>query len=470
MLASFAAAGFIVWVYAKVGDLVRFGVDEVAVEEAAPGEVANYLIVGSDSRENVDPDDPAFADVLPGVVGGSRSDTIMVARIDPNDAQVQIVSFPRDLWLPLSTGETTRINSAYGQGRQVLIDTIQQNFGITINHYVEIDFTGFQRLVSAVGGVPIWLDAAYRDSHAGLEQIGPGCVTLNGDAALSFARSRHLERQDEDGDWDTDPTADLGRITRQQFFIRKAIERVLELNPFTNPLTFTNLLDVAVDSVGVDAGLSNDDLRRLASSFDGFNPETIVNHALPLRNFRTNGGASVVEVEDGPEADAIFNIFRGGRPGDVLPNQVSVRVRNGSGAQRQAANTAEALGIVGFEAIVDGDADPTAVTTVSYAPGSEVAAQLVARHLSSKATFEVDESLDDREIELVTGADFTTVVRQPWPVEGVPAPVPPTTTTTTAPPSSVGSSTTTTEVEATTTTSTTVIGFLPESPPPGTEC
>lgn len=469
MVMALVGAGFVVWVYATVSELERFGTDEVEVQETASGETANYLIVGSDSRENVDPDDPTFGDSAESV-GGTRADTIMLARIDPEGTQVQIVSFPRDLWLPLATGETNRINAAYGQGRQVLIDTIQENFGITINHYVEVDFTGFRRMVDAIGGVPVYLDAPYRDEQANLvEPIGPGCVTLDGETALAFSRSRHLERQDEDGDWETDPTGDLGRITRQQFLIRKAIEQVLDLNPFTNPLTFTNLLDAAVESVGVDAGLSNDDLRVLASSFDGFDPETIVNYALPTRGFRTNGGASVLEIIEGPETDAIFNIFRGLEPGEVIAEQVTVTVRNGSGANRQGANTAAALSAVGFEAAVEGDAEATAATTVFYAPGSEAAAQLVARHLTSRAVYELDEELEANEVVLVTGADFTTVVRQPWESDAVPAPTT-TTTTTTATTSTLASpSATTTTTTVPETTTTTHVGFLPEAPP-GTEC
>ena len=99
----------------------------------------------------------------------------------------------------------------------------------------------------------------------------------------------------------------------------------MELNPFTNPLTFTSLLDVAVDSVGVDAGLSNDDLRDLASSFDGFDPDTIVSYSLPCSGFRTAGGASVLDLEDGPEADAILGIFRGLEPGEVIPARCQCR-------------------------------------------------------------------------------------------------------------------------------------------------
>ena len=74
------------------------------------------------------------------------------------------------------SGKKARINSAHQQGEQVLIDTIQENFGITINHYVEIDFVGFEKLVDAVGGITLWFDAPVRDSHTGLSVPNTGCV------------------------------------------------------------------------------------------------------------------------------------------------------------------------------------------------------------------------------------------------------------------------------------------------------
>jgi LCP family protein required for cell wall assembly len=457
------AATAAVWAYGKVNDLVRFGDDEVAVQEAPPGEPANFLIVGSDSRENVSPEDPTLGSAEQ--VGGSRSDTIMVMRIDPAETQIDVVSFPRDLYLPLATGRTDRINAAYGQGRQVLIDTIQQNFGITINHYVEVDFNGFQRMVEAIDGVDVYLDATYRDRNSGLVPVGPGCVNLDGDQALAFARARALERWDDDAErWRTDPTADLGRITRQQFLIRRSVAQVQSLNPFTNPLTFTNLLDVAVSSVGVDGGLSNDDLRDLAGRFRDFDPDTMLNHALPVTGFRTSGGAAVLRLDEGPETDAILNIFRGLDPGEVLPSQVSVDVHNGSGAEMQGTHTASALSTLGFQAEVRPDAEPTEATTIAYAPGSEAAALLVASHLTSQAEYVEDDSLDANHLVLTTGADFTTVVRQPWPEGTVEGPTTTTTSTTTTEP---GETTTTTEPPTTTTTE--PIGFLPEAPE-GVDC
>jgi LCP family protein required for cell wall assembly len=459
---SLAAGAFVVSVYVKLGELVRFTEDEVNVDDSPPGAPENYLIVGSDSRDNVDPSDPDFADVLPNSeVGGTRSDTIIVARVDPASTQVDMVSFPRDLFVDIAGGGQSRINSAYGLGRQVLIDTIRQDFGIDINHYVEVDFTGFQRLVAALDGVPVYLDTKYRDRHSGLGEIGPGCAVLDGDTALAFARARHLEYQGDDGDWHLDGTGDLGRITRQQLFIRKAMERALALD-VGDILTLNHLLDVAVDSVAVDAGLSNDDLRELANRFRNFDPETIRNHALPTSPFRTSAGAAVLDLID-DEAEPILNVFRGLAPGAVSPEQILVEIHNGTGADRQAALTAEALDVVGFQTAVDQDSSVTpAATTIAYGAGSEEAARTLARHLTSRAVFEFDASLEPLRLRLVTGPDFTTVVRQPWPEDAVALP---TTTTTTAPPEE--STTTSTTAPATTTS---VIGVIPEAPPPGVVC
>lgn len=457
-------ASVVAYVYAKVGQLVRFDTSEVDVAEAPPEDPQNFLIVGSDSRENVDPDDPAFEDVLPGAVGGTRSDTIIVARVDPESTQIQMLSFPRDLWVTIAdTGRQQRINTAYGRGRQVLIDTIQQDFGIPINHYVEVDFTGFQRMVSALGGVPIYLDTTYRDVHSGLAAIGPGCVTLDGEQALSFARSRHLQYRDG-GSWRTDPTGDLGRITRQQFFIRSAIDQALSLD-LGDVLTLNRLLDVGVDSVGVDANLSNDDLRDLVNRFRSFDPNGIRSFALPVTGFRTSGGASVLDLDE-DLAQPIFNVFRGLAPGEVTAGEVAVRVQNGTGAAHQAADTATALDAVGFNAEVAGDAPAQATTTVRYATGSGFAAALVASHLTSRAVLVLDDALDPGEVVLITGTDFTTVMRQPWP-EGVVA-IP--TTTTTAPSTTApGAPATSTTVPPSTTT-TRPIGEAPGQTPPGVVC
>ena len=116
----------------------RVGVD---TDEAGSGEPVNILLVGSDSREGEGADQEA-------AVEGKRTDTIMLLRLDPESEEVTVLSFPRDLWLPIAgTGESARINSAYNAPgeEQVLIDTIRDAFGIDINHWIEVDFAGFRR-------------------------------------------------------------------------------------------------------------------------------------------------------------------------------------------------------------------------------------------------------------------------------------------------------------------------------------
>ena len=449
-----SAVGYFYW---KTGKLVQY--DDVQVTPAAPEETQNYLVVGSDSRDNIDPNDPTAGAFTGENVGGKRSDTIMIVRVDPVANRAELLSFPRDLWLPIAdTGGSDRINAAYGRGRQVLIDTIEQNFGIEINHYVEVDFLAFRGVVNAIGGVPMYFDTPMRDGNTGLSVPEPGCVTLDGDQALAFARSRHLEFKNAKGKWESDPTGDLGRITRQQLLVRSALH--LAFDKRRNVLTANELIDVALANVGVDPGLDRGDLNNLARRFEGFTDADLVTYSLPVEGFRTSAGAAVVRLAE-PESETTLNIFRGLPPGSVTEADVSVNVLNGSGVAKQATDVSVALQAVGFTTRRPGDANRHFdQTTVRYAPGSEAAADLVARHLTSRAVLEEDAMLDANQVTLITGADFTTVMQEPWPT---------TTTSSTAPPPStepVGTAPTTTLPGPTTT----VLGHTPGAPPPGVEC
>jgi LCP family protein required for cell wall assembly len=158
--------------------------------------VENYLLVGSDSRACIDPNSPyAGAFLTEGNDIGDRSDTIMVLRVDPDESQAAILSFPRDLWVKIgSTNRKSRINSAFDKDDPSrLVDTIQQNFLIPINHYIEVDFCAFKYLVDAIGGVTIPFAYPTRDRYTGLNVEAPGCVAMTGDEALAYVRSRHYE-------------------------------------------------------------------------------------------------------------------------------------------------------------------------------------------------------------------------------------------------------------------------------------
>lgn len=409
-LACVGAAGAVGYVYARVSAIERFSELEESVIEAASTEPQNIMIVGSDSREHL-----AEGSTAGEGVADERADTIIVARVEPASDQIELLSFPRDLYVDIAgSSGRDRINAAYGEGRRVLIDTIRQNFGIEINHYIEVDFTGFQRLVDAIGGVPVELDTEYRDRESFLPEIGPGCVTLDGLAALAFARARSLEYRDEDGDWQTDGTGDLGRITRQQLLVQLALGQVQRLG-IGDALTLNNLLDVAVDSVGVDPGFSIDEMRALAARFSNFDPRQIETVPLPTVPVTTAAGADVLELVEA-EAQPVLDVFRGVPAGTLSPSQVAVAVQNGSGVEGQAADVTDALAVVGFDAEVDREpAEPLARTTIYHGPDGLLGADLVARHLTAGADLVVDPTLEGSLVRLVTGTDLTTVQRNPYP-------------------------------------------------------
>jgi len=450
LLASAAGATFL---NVRFGQLTRY---DVAIDQAEVGEPRNYLLVGSDTRAGLDPDDPndaGFFDDEGTVTEGTvqRTDTIMILRVDPEAEQAYLLSLPRDLWVPIAdTGENNRINVAFARGRDVLVETIRQNFDIPIHHYVEVDLVGFRGLVGAVGGVPVYFSEPVRDDFSGLDIEEPGCVNLDGTQALAFVRSRHLEYQDaETGRWRTDPSGDLGRMTRQQEFIRRAISKAVSKG-LTNPATLNELVSVGVDYVGLDPSLDAGDIVRLGRRFASFDADSLQTFSLPATPFRTAGGASVLELDE-REAQRIFNVFRGRPPGELTPDLVEVTVLNGIGEPGLAGDISAAFEELGFGVGTPGDTEETATeTTVWYAPNDEPAAQLVARHVTGPVAFGVDEDLAPGEVYLVAGPDFTTLHEQPSPT----APsIPPAPTTTAA------------GAASSTTTSTTVIGYLPKDAP-----
>jgi LCP family protein required for cell wall assembly len=419
--------------------LVRwYGVDrvDVDVEEAAAGEPVNILLVGSDDRAGEGADQEA-------AVSGKRTDTIMVMRIDPQTEQVSVLSFPRDLWLPIAdTDESARINSAYNAPgeQQVLIDTIGQNFGIEINHWIEVDFQGFRQLVDAIGGVTLYFDRGLRDRDAGLYIYDLGCVTLDGETALAYARSRKAEYDTEDG-WVDDPQSDLSRIARQQNLMTEAVGTALS-QASSNPLRLRELIDIGASNVSIDGELGLGDIRDLGEQFQDMGTDRFQTVALPVE--ARPGDEQATVVVDEAAAEPVLNVFRGLDPGEVSPGNVTVSVLNGTTAdparEREglAGDVSAALETVGFEVGPPGDDndDVHEHTTVRYAPGELTYGQRVARHITGGVVLEEDPSLDSGQVTVVAGADFTTVHEQPTPVELLPpalgAPA------TTAPPTTEG--------------------------------
>ena len=465
VLASVTGAAAVGYFGFRIGQIER--VDDVALQAAQAGEPTNLLIVGTDSREGIDADDPDAGGFL-GDAGCDCTDTILLLRIDPEEGEAYMLSFPRDLYLPIAgTGRTARINTAHANGAQVLVDTIEENFDVPVHHYAEIDFMGFQRLVDAVGGVPMWFDAPVRDINTGLEISEASCQVLDGEQARKFVRSRHLQFQDEDGDWVGDGTADLGRITRQQIFIRRAVSKAVSQG-LTNPVTLNELVSAGVANVRLDRGLDASDLLGIGRSFASFDSDELVGFSIPSEPFRTSAGAAV-ELPLMRQAQPMLNVFRG-LPMDTLsPRAISVSVLNGTEVQGQAADAAGALQSLHFEISEVGDHnEQVGRTTVLYGAFGEPLARRLAQHITGGAALVYDPDVEPGAVVLVTGSDFTTIHDQPTP-EGSPDELRTTTSTTLAEVGGGDSTTTSTSTPSTTTT-TEPIGYATGEPPDGVDC
>ncbi len=270
---------------------------------------ANWLLVGTDSREGVDPGSDDFIGDA-GEVPGQRADTIMVARVDSATQSVDLLSVPRDLWVPIVGDGEGRVNGAFNGpgGRERLVLTVENHLGIHINHYTEINFGGFQSMVTALGGVPIWFDTPMRDAGSGLNIVDTGCHLLNGPQALSYARSRQAEMF-VNGEWIPEGTGDLGRTARQRQFLTSVAATASTKANVGGILTMDRLIGSAADHMVVADGAGVSDVADLARTFAAANGGRFTTHTLPVSDWVTPGGAQVLLLDEAA-AQPILDVFR----------------------------------------------------------------------------------------------------------------------------------------------------------------
>src|SRR4029078_2374365 len=139
----------------------------------------------------------------------------------------------------------------------LLIQTINDEFGVKIDHFIRIDFCAFQKLVTAVGGVTVPLPYAVKDDEIGLDVQDAGCHTFNADEALKYVRSRHFKYRDANGNYHEDPPSALGRIARQQDFLRRTLTAALN-NNLLSPKTIAALYASYRDDLTIDRDLTID--------------------------------------------------------------------------------------------------------------------------------------------------------------------------------------------------------------------
>lgn len=255
MLALGASAyGYVQWRLGQVNRIVVNGLTAVP----KPGAPITVLAVGSDTRNLGKGASAIFGST--DSVTGQRSDTIMLVRIVPATSSVAIMSIPRDLLVPIAGMGTTRINSAFNSGPDLLVSTIQQDFGINVNHFMVVNFYSFTQIADSIGGVYQYFPTPARDLYSDLSVPKAGCVLLKGSQALAFVRSREYQYY-LDGTWQYQlvPESDLARIQRQQDFIKLAIKKAEQVAP-TNPVALNGVIAGVAGSLTVDDHFSSSEL------------------------------------------------------------------------------------------------------------------------------------------------------------------------------------------------------------------
>ena len=291
--------GFLYWTVINK----LFDREELNLQPASGGTV-NVLMVGSDSREGLT--DPKDVERF-GSVGGKRADTVILAQLVPREQRGVLLSFPRDLYVPvIHDGVTsqTKINAAYGYGPQSVIDTVAGITRIPINHYMEVNINGFRGMVEAIGGIDIKLEKSLYDSQLNFS-MKAGNNHLDGNEALSFVRARHAT-----------PGGDFDRIKRQQQFLKAVMEKVGKPSVLGNPRKLNGLARAFAKNVTVDQFFELPDLVKFALS---------VRRTPSLQTFSVpgylgrGGGGSVVNI-DTSKAEPLFQALRDGKdPVKVVP-------------------------------------------------------------------------------------------------------------------------------------------------------
>jgi LCP family protein required for cell wall assembly len=312
-------------VFVLVGAVaVAAGRTTAGISRVDMGSVPQVDEHGNPAAPNLDRFDQPFTALVVGTDGGAAlpgdqpgpawADTILLVRVDVPAGKVRIASVPRDLWVPIAGTGDGRINTALAQGREALIRTVNTTFGVTVDHYAEIDFAGFTKLVDAVDGVPVTFPTATRDLHSGL-RFDAGCHVLDGTQALALARSRYYDVQLEGGSWMMDPTYDLGRAARQRLLVDALVRRLATRGGVD---TLQGLVGLLQETVALDTNLGTGDLVALAWWSRSLAPDAVTGMTPWVRPATRDRGA-VLELLPGADTELRTFLDTGMAPAPVTP-------------------------------------------------------------------------------------------------------------------------------------------------------
>ncbi|GAA5123256.1 LCP family protein [Haloechinothrix salitolerans] len=283
-------------------------VDALPDYEGKPvaAEGTNWLIVGSDSRAGLTPEQvKRLRSGDESAASGQRTDTIMLAHLPDNGTKPTLVSFPRDSVVDIPGHGANKINAAFAFGGPTLLArTIEQATGLRIDHYAEIGFGGFARIVDAIGGVEMTIPEKMVDTKTGVT-IPKGKQELDGAQALGFVRMRHSSAT---------PRSDLDRVVNQRKFIGALAGEMASPATFLNPFDVVPLLGAAPDALTIDEGDHLHNVVGLGWALRGISSGGTVTTTVPV----TSGAAT---NWDPAKSEQLFTALRNDKP---IPKDVIV--------------------------------------------------------------------------------------------------------------------------------------------------
>jgi LCP family protein required for cell wall assembly len=270
-------------------------------DRPAAGHGTNWLIVGSDGREGLTPEEQNQL-ATGGDLGSSRTDTILLVHMPGVGAgsTPTMVSLPRDSYVPIPGHGKGKINAAFAMGgAPLLAQTVEQATGLRLDHYAEVGFGGFPALVDALGGVTVCPTEPINDPLAGIN-LPAGCQKLDGRNALGYVRTRAT------------PRADLDRMINQRLFMSALLHRAASPSVWLNPWRWYAVPHAAARALTVDRGDRVWDLARLGWALHASTTEVTV----PIDEF-TDADVGAVVVWNRDVARKLFAALASDGP---LPN------------------------------------------------------------------------------------------------------------------------------------------------------
>ncbi|WP_433464496.1 LCP family protein [Spirillospora sp. CA-128828] len=413
-------------------------IDKVSVGGLGKGKdtpkgAMTILVAGVDRREGLTKEQQKAAKL--GHFEGERSDTMLLVHVSRDHDSVSVVSLPRDSYVTIPAHKSNGSEGAKGArvparpgkltwayqfgGPDLTVSTIKQATGVSIDHYVEVNFYGFVHMVDALGGVDVCTEQAVDDKKSGLK-LPRGKSHLDGLRALAFARARYS----------LTGGSDLGRIDRQQQFMASMMKQALSTKTLGDPVKSTKFLNASLKSLRVDEKLA-DDLPKLADQMKNLSTDDLTFANVPLSNqgynavlWNSPSPQSTVQWDRGKAQD-LFTSLRRDRPIatqsakpsasptkkpenelTVPPDDISVRVLNAIGTPGLATKAGGQLRKLGFKVTVaPGVARRGLQTTqILYGPEREDSAKTLAAAIPDAKLKEVS-SLGSN-VQVMVGANW----------------------------------------------------------------